>query len=90
MKGFLKRGTLWTAVTNIIETPLFVNSELTSMVQIADLCAYALRRYLENGEDELFNLILQRADRKREVVVGVRHFTDQSCTCSICAVHRQS
>ena len=90
MKGFLRRGTLWTAVTNIIETPLFVNSELTSMVQIADLCAYALRRYLENGEDELFNLIFERADRKREVVVGVRHFTDESCTCSICAVHRQS
>jgi len=89
MKGFLSRGTLWTVVRSIIETPLYVNSSLTSMVQIADLCAYALRRYLENGEAELFDLVFQRADRKREVVVGVRHFSDQTCTCSICSVHRQ-
>ena len=29
---------------HIIETPLFVDSTLTGMVQIADLCAYALKR----------------------------------------------
>lgn len=90
MKRFLRRGTLWTTVTNIIETPLYVNSELTSMVQIADLCAYALRRYLENGEAKLFTLVFQRADRKHDVAVGVRHYTDPTCTCSICDVHRQS
>jgi len=90
MKGFLKRGTFWTTVKNIIETPLYVNSELTSMVQIADLCAYALRRYLENGEAELFNLVFPRADRRHDVAVGVRHYTDKKCTCSICTVHRHS
>jgi len=90
MKRFLKRGTFWTTVKNIIETPLYVNSELTSMVQIADLCAYALRRYLENGEAELFDLVFPRADRRHDVTVGVRHFTDPTCTCSICTVHRQS
>lgn len=89
MKDFLRRGTLWTTVTNTIETPLFVNSELTSMVQVADLCAYALRRYLENGERELFQLVFERADRKDGVAVGVRHYTDPSCSCLICAGHRQ-
>jgi hypothetical protein len=57
MKQFHERGTMWTSVRSIIETPLFVDSQLTSMVQIADVCAYALRRYLENGEEELFKLI---------------------------------
>ncbi len=33
------------------------------MVQISDLYSFALRRYLENNEEELFNLIYQRADR---------------------------
>ncbi len=75
MKKFHVSGTLWTSLENIIETPLFVDSQLTSMVQVADLCAYALRRYLENDESELFDLIFQRADRKGAVVVGVRHFT---------------
>ena len=87
MKRFHKAGTLWTRLNNIIETPLFVDSELTRMVQIADLCAYAMRRYLENQETELFNLIFERADRKDGLVVGVRHFTGSKCTCLICGTH---
>jgi hypothetical protein len=89
MKGFHRRGTLWTDVNNIIETPLFVDSQLTNLVQVADLCSYAMRRYLENSEEELFDLIFERADRKDGIVVGVRHFTDQNCRCKICTAHRR-
>ena len=59
------------------------------MVQIADVCAYALRRYLENGDEKLFDLIFQRADRKDDVVVGIRHFTKPHCPCKICIAHRK-
>lgn len=90
MKKFHNSGTLWTSVHHIIETPLFVDSQLTSMVQMADLCAYALRRYLENQEEELFEIVFRRADRTRDVAVGVRHFTDERCLCRICAEHRKS
>lgn len=62
------------------------------MVQIADLCSYALRRYLENNETELFDLVYQRADRRGDpacpIVVGVRHFTKKDCACRICKTHR--
>jgi len=88
MRQFHHSGTFWTSIKSIIETPLFVDSELTSMVQIADLCGYALRRYAENQENGLFDIIFRRADRKDGVVVGVRHFTDRtSCHCKICATH---
>jgi len=89
MKQFHKVGTLWTKVNHIIGTPLFVDSGLTDMVQIADLCAYAIRRYLENGEDRLFNLVFPRADRKDGITVGVRHNTVMSppCDCKICVSH---
>ncbi len=87
MKKFHQTGTMWTTVEKIIETPLFVDSELTSMIQIADLCAYAIRRYLENGERELFDLIIKRADSRLKTRVGVRHFTASSCTCQICSQH---
>jgi hypothetical protein len=90
MKKFHQEGTLWTNLKNLIETPMFVDSELTSMVQMADLCAYALRRYLENNESELFDLIFQRADRKGNMVVGVRHFAKNSCSCKICNSHRKT
>lgn len=88
MRAFHTKGTLWTKIDNIIETPLFVDSDLTSMIQIADLCAYSLRRYLENNESDLFSYIFRRADRKDGKVVGVRHFSKRSCKCTICSLHR--
>lgn len=90
MREFHKSGTFWTNVDYIIETPMFVDSQLTSMVQLADLCAYALRRYLENDEENLFERIYLRADRQGQdgPIVGVRHFTNNSCTCTICGNHR--
>lgn len=87
MKQFHRVGTLWTRINNIIETPLFVNSELTSMVQIADLCAFALRRYLENSETQLFSEVFKRADTRYGCTVGIRHFTDHACRCEICQHH---
>jgi hypothetical protein len=88
MRRFHREGTLWTRIERLIETPLFVDSSLTRLVQIADLCGYALRRYLENGETDLFTRIFPRADRRGSVVVGVRHFTVSSCQCEICKGHR--
>ena len=87
MKSFLQRGTLWTQIEHVIETPMFVDSQLTSMVQMADLCAYAIRRYLENSETDLFDLVFQRADRVGGTSVGIRHFTNQDCSCKICTSH---
>ncbi|MCX7637776.1 MAG: DUF3800 domain-containing protein [Cyclobacteriaceae bacterium] len=88
MKQFHVRGTFWTDIKNIIETPLFVDSSLTSMIQIVDVCAYAIRRYLENSETELFDEVFKRADRRRSKVVGVRHFTSPECRCKICSAHK--
>ena len=81
---FHRKGTLWTRIKNIIETPLFVDSQLTSMVQAADLCSYTLRRYLENGEDYLFKNIFKIADKKDDRIVGIRHFSSEDCDCAIC------
>ncbi len=70
MRSFHVTGTLWTSVDHIIETPMFVDSKLTRLVQIADLCAYALRRCLENGESDLFKPVFKRADRIGDIAVG--------------------
>jgi hypothetical protein len=87
MRRFHSNGTLWTSITRIIETPLFVDSKLTSMVQMADLCSYAIRRYLENREDQLISIISDRFDKVSNRVVGVRHFGQRNCSCLICAKH---
>lgn len=88
MKKFHDEGTLWTRVQHIVETPLFVDSQLTSMVQIADFCAYALKQYVEKNDARYFDPVFKRADRQGGKSVGVRHFTDLKCKCQICASHR--
>lgn len=87
MKRFHKQGTLWTSIKHIIETPLYVNSELTGMIQIADLCGLALRRFFENNETDLYDRIKTRFDSHRGVIVGVRHFSEPTCQCAVCASH---
>lgn len=88
MRRFHQQGTLWAAIDTIIETPMFVDSKLTRMVQLADLCAYSLRRFVENGEVDLFNRIFLRADRFYGRTVGIRHFAGLACVCQICTDHR--
>ena len=87
MKNYQRNGTFWTGIEYVIEDPMFVDSQLNSTVQLADVCAYALRRYLENSEKELFDLVFERADRLGDRSVGVRHFTSQACLCKICNSH---
>ena len=89
MRRFHIQGTLWAKVERIIETPLFVDSSLTSMVQMADLCAYASRRYFENNETDLFYRIAERFDKANQKVVGIRHYVGaRKCICDVCAAHK--
>ena len=88
MRQFHQSGTLWTQLKRIIDTPLFVDSSLTRMVQLSDVCAYALRRYFENNETDLFRRVFVRADRVGLTIVGVRHFAAMTCACEVCFAHR--
>jgi len=94
MRAFHERGTRWTSqIGLIVETPLFVSSDLTSMVQMADVCAYATRRFCDYRETDLFDRIFSRFNRVGTRLVGVRHYTNRSeasgrwCSCRICAEH---
>jgi hypothetical protein len=89
-RTFHEEGTLYRDIPNVVETPLFVNSALTSMIQVADLCAFALRRLLENGEDRLWGIIEPRVEMFNDVMVGVRHYTGKrACSCRICVAHKR-
>ena len=85
IQKFHKLGTVWTNIDHVVETPFFVDSQLNTMVQIADFCALALRRFFENGETDFFNKIKSRFDRKNSKIVGVRHYSPNYCTCEVCS-----
>lgn len=88
MRRFHAQGTRWTPLPLIVETPLFVDSGLTSLVQMADLCAYAIRRYCEKAETDLFDRVLPRFHTSGGRLVGIRHYTAQRrCACAICRRH---
>jgi hypothetical protein len=94
MQLFHREGNRWIReFALIIETPLFVDSALTSMVQVADACAYATRRFCEKGETDLFDLIYPKFARAGTRVVGIRHYTNRDephgrrCACRICVEH---
>lgn len=89
MKKFHSIGTMWTQQTRIVETPLFVDSKLTGMIQMADICAYATRRFFEHNETDLFDRIYHRFDRiPGGSVVGIRHYTGVfKCKCRVCQDH---
>jgi hypothetical protein len=84
-------GTTFTRIPRIAETPLFVDSSLTLMVQVADLVAYSTRRFFDCGETDIFDRIYPRFDRTPHgTLVGLRHFTGRtSCSCRVCTDHRR-
>lgn len=89
MRKFHREGTTWAKdIEFVVETPLFVDSELTSMVQLADLCAYAIRRFHDNAETDLLDRIYPAFDRNLGKLVGIRHYTRaNACDCKVCVEH---
>ncbi|MDI3283168.1 DUF3800 domain-containing protein [Polyangium sp. 15x6] len=83
---FRKSGHPWGALRNVIEAPFFVDSSLSGFTQLADVCAYAVRRYLEKGlepgshEERNFLRIFPKFDRSGTRLHGLRH----SCTKGTC------
>jgi hypothetical protein len=89
VERFRKRGTLWRSIHHLVEQPFFVESHLTPMIQLADLASYAVRRYCEKSETDLFDRVYPRFHRQGDRVVGLRHFTGRglACSCRICLEH---
>ena len=56
-------------VRNLSEVPLFLDSCASRLVQLADLIAYALFRYIEHEDERFFTLI----ERNFDTEGGVRH-----------------
>jgi hypothetical protein len=73
-------------VDRVIEAPFFLDSRSNSGVQVADICAYALRRYLDNGESESFSVIFPTFHRTGSGgLCGLKHLTAPDCKCMICS-----
>jgi hypothetical protein len=85
-RDFRRDGHRWGQLHNIAETPFFVDSQATRMIQFADLVARALRLYFENGMSKYFDIISHLFDAEGGVVHGLVHHVawDAGCNCVVC------
>jgi len=89
---YRKKGHPWGNMRHVIDVPFFASSERVCGLQLADICAYAVRRYLDRNavqgshEERNFQRIFHRFDRDNlGKLHGLRHYVPAgSCNCLVC------
>lgn len=61
-REFKVDGHEWGSLRNMAEVPVFVDSQATRLIQLADLVAYALFRKYEKDDTQFFDIIAQKFD----------------------------
>jgi hypothetical protein len=90
--NYQQQGHPWGQLEFVMDAPFFVASSKFPGIQIGDVCAYALRRYLDKGgaagshEEKQFVRIYDLFDRSAGKLHGLRHYTQGGkCKCLICS-----
>jgi len=91
-REFRKVGTRWGSLRNIADTPFFVDSRASRLVQIADHIAYSVFRRYNTGDAQYMDIIASRFDEADGVYHGLSHkLADRlTCTCPGCLSRRLS
>lgn len=89
-REFRKTGTRWGSLKNIADTPFFVDSRASRLVQLADHIAYSVFRRYNSGDAQYMDIIASRFDEADGVIHGLSHkHSDRvTCTCPGCLSRR--
>ena len=84
---FQAQGTKYGYLANIIDIPYFARCTDTPMLQLADLCSYALFRHYEKQDNTYLNMISDRIYKNAEgKMFGLKHITNNNnCDCLSCS-----
>lgn len=91
-REFRKTGTRWGTVRNIADTPFFVDSKASRLVQIADHIAYSVFRRYNAGDAQYMDIVAHRFHEADGVIHGLchKHIERNACTCPACLSRRLS
>lgn len=91
-KEFRTLGTRWGFIHNLVETPLFVDSRASRLIQLADHIAYAVFRRYNASDANYFDIIASRFDSDEGIIHGLAHkqLVDSGCMCPACVTRRLS
>jgi hypothetical protein len=87
---FRQLGTQWGVQRHIADTPLFIDSRASRIVQLADHVAYATFRRYEAADASYFDIIASRFFEADGIIHGLAHkqVQDQQCMCPACLSRR--
>lgn len=85
-QGYRNSGTPYGNIRNIVDIPYFASGKDTRMIQLADLCAYAVFRRYEHKDFKYFDYIKTRFDKRNRSgpLDGLKHMTNTECDCISC------
>ena len=89
-KNFRKIGTQWGKIKHIADTPFFVNSRASRIIQLADHIAYAVFRKYNASDHQYFDIIASKFYQSENVIHGLAHKqkVNYSCMCVACFSRR--
>ena len=87
---FRTLGTTWGVIRNLADTPLFVDSRASRVIQLADHIAYAVFRRYQAGDTQYLDIIAGKFDSEDGVVHGLAHKEpgNPGCMCIACLTRR--
>ncbi len=88
--GFRTLGTRWGVIRHLADTPLFVDSRASRVIQLADHVAYAVFRRYQSGDTQYLDRIGHKFDSEDGIVHGLAHkeLGNPRCTCIACLTRR--
>lgn len=90
MAEYRGTGASFGRVKHLAEVPLFTDSKITRMLQLADFIAYAIYRRYESGDTRLLDGILPRFCESAGILHGLKHLNSnyRDCYCPACLSRR--
>lgn len=87
---FRTLGTQWGVIRHLADTPLFVDSRASRVIQLADHVAYAVFRRYQARDAQYFDRIASKFDAEDGVVHGLAHkeLRNAGCMCVACVSRR--
>ena len=87
---FRTLGTSWGVIRNLADTPLFVDSRASRVIQLADHVAYSVFRRYQARDTQYLDLIDSKFDSEDGIVHGLAHkeLGNPDCMCIACLSRR--